>query len=317
MSEFLRRHWFLVAYALVVALALGFPQAIARGGSLHLELWTPWCIAAIFFVSGLALSPAVLREAAVDWRAHLLVQGICFAGGAALGWLLVRLAAPLGLPADLGAGLLLVACLPTTIAGCVVITALAGGNRAIAAIGAVVGNALGLLVTPLLAHALLAIEAELSLPAVIGKLALITLLPLLLGQALRQLAPAACEARRHCFSVVNGVLLLSILGSVFADLALAGRSAGLLAALPLCLALFSLLFALGWSLPALLAMPRRDRIAIAITASQKTVTLGVPLAHALGADGPAVLLPLALYHAVQIVGGSLLAGRLHSTAEGA
>lgn len=315
MSAWLARHWFLAAYALLVAAALGFPELFATGGGLHLERWAPWCIATIFFVSGLGLSPATLRAAAADARAQLVVQGVGFLAGPACGLLLVALARPLGLPPALADGLLLVACLPTTIAGCVVITGLAGGNRAVAAVGSVVGNALGLVLTPLLARWLLAIEPELPLPAIIARLGLITLLPLLLGQALRQLAPAACDARRGWLGAINGVLLLSILGSVFADLARSGEAHGLLIALPLCALLFALLLAAGWWLPAPLALPRADRIAIAITASQKTVTLGVPLAHALGADGPSVLLPLALYHAVQMVGGSLLAARLAGRAE--
>lgn len=311
MSAWLSRHWFLIAYALLAAAALGFPGLFATGGGLHLERWAPWCIAAIFLISGLGLSPATLRAAIADARSQLLVQGVSLLAGPCCGLLLVAFARPLGLSPALADGLLLVACLPTTIAGCVVITGLAGGNRAIAAVGAVVGNAAGLFVTPLWAHALLAIEPRLSLGEIILRLGTITALPLAVGQVLRQLAPAACEARRGWFGVINGVLLLSILGSVFADLARSGQAGGLLVALPLCVLLFALLLAVGWWLPALLpALPRADRIAIAITASQKTVTLGVPLAHALGAAGPAVLLPLALYHAVQMVGGSLLAARL-------
>ena len=54
------------------------------------------------------------------------------------------------LPPALCDGLTVLACLPTTVNMCVVLTASAGGNVAAALFNAVVGNALGVVATPAL-----------------------------------------------------------------------------------------------------------------------------------------------------------------------
>jgi solute carrier family 10 (sodium/bile acid cotransporter), member 7 len=58
---------------------------------------------------------------------------------------------------------------------------------------------------------------------------------------------------------------------------------------------------------------RGDRIALLFCAPQKTLAAGAPMAQILFAGDPAVaivLLPLMVYHAVQLLGGASLAERI-------
>jgi SBF-like CPA transporter family (DUF4137) len=110
----------------------------------------------------------------------------------------------------------------------------------------------------------------------------------------------------------------------FADPATAGvPGRDVAAVIFLCAALFALFaaicFAVAWPpLPAAwrpLWLDRRDTVAVMICGSTKTVALGVPLLSVMFADVRAaglLALPLIVYHALQILLGGLLLGRLRA-----
>lgn len=51
----------------------------AHGGIIRSEYSIVYvCISLIFFISGLQLAPAKLRENLTNWRLHIIVQGISF-----------------------------------------------------------------------------------------------------------------------------------------------------------------------------------------------------------------------------------------------
>ena len=86
---------------------------------------------------------------------------------------------------DLRDGLLAMAAVPTTVNMCVAITRAAGGSEALAIFNAVIGNLLGVVLTPPLLLLLLGTASQLSALDATLKLAKKVLLPLLLGQLLR------------------------------------------------------------------------------------------------------------------------------------
>jgi sodium/bile acid cotransporter 7 len=86
-------------------------------------------------------------------------------------------------------GVLVTACLPTTVNMCIVLTQTAGGNSAAALFNAVLGNMVGgLLVTPALLYLFFKAKLQLSFGATLAKLATKVVLPVAVGQVLRATA---------------------------------------------------------------------------------------------------------------------------------
>lgn len=310
MTALLRTHWFLCAYVAVIALAWLWPGLGRSGGLLHLELARQWLIAGVFLCAGLALPGARLGAAVGAWRAHLAVQGVSFVIAPPLALGLAWLAVRCGLPEAIGAGIVILGCLPTTIGSCVAITGLAGGNQGIALINSVLGNLLGVIVTPLLVLWLAGRTAGVDLAGVVGQLALVAVLPVALGQLARLALARVLDRHKARIGIASGCLLLAIILSIFSDLAGRGLGAGALGVIAVALALHLALLAAGWGAAALASRASADRSAIAITASHKTAALGIPLIGLIYAGSPdfaMLVLPVALYHAVQQLIGAGMA----------
>jgi len=308
---FLRKHWFLSAYMLVLAAAMAWPEPGAAGGVLHLDVLKRWCIAGIFLCAGLVLPSQKLLGAVQAWRTHALVQGLSFVLAPLLGLAVAWLAGLAGAPPAVQAGLLILACLPTTIGSCVALTGLAGGNQGIALVNSVLGNLLGLVATPLLVTLLVGRSGSVAVGTVIAQLAVLAALPVALGQLARLPAAAFFERHRARIGIVSGLLLLVVLLGIFSDLARSGLGSGAVLAAAACLVLHLALAAAAWTIAT--GCARADRIAITLTSSQKTAALGIPLISLLFAGDPALpllLLPVVVYHIVQMIVGSLAASRL-------
>jgi len=70
--------WFLKGMIAAVVLAFVFPQPGAQGGFLHPEVLNKLGIALVFYLNGLSLSMASLRQGVSRWRVHVLIQTSTF-----------------------------------------------------------------------------------------------------------------------------------------------------------------------------------------------------------------------------------------------
>lgn len=303
----LRANWFLIAYVATIALAWLWPDLGRSGGLIHLDAAKQACIAGIFLCAGLVLPSRRLGEAAGSWRQHLAVQTVSFACAPVIALGLAWLGGRLGLPAAAQTGIIILGCLPTTIGSCVAITGLAGGNQGIALINSVIGNLLGIVVTPLLVVWLTGHVSAASLGSVIGQLILLAVLPVLIGQFVRLPLAAWLDRHRARVGVLSGFLLLIIILAIFSDLAQRGLGSGAAGVLAAVVVLHLAILSSGAAAARLASPLAADRIAIAITASHKTAAMGIPLIGLLFAgspDLPLLILPIALFHAVQQLVGA-------------
>ncbi|MBF5046588.1 bile acid:sodium symporter [Aggregicoccus sp. 17bor-14] len=313
----LARDRFLLGMAAAVLLAVLLPGLGRSGGPLHADLLADAGIFLVFLLHGLGLSPAALAEGARRWRLHLFVQAFTF-GLFPLLWLLADALAGRWLPPALSLGFLYLCAVPSTISSSVAFTAVARGNVPGAIFDASLSSALGVVLTPLLLRVLGHTQSQaLPLGEAVGKLALLLLLPLALGQALRPLLGARAERiRRSTHGVDRAVILLLVYAS-FCDSVATGvftrygyATVGI--ALVGSLALLAFVLWLSTVTSRALGFTKEDEIAAVFCGSKKTLASGVPMARLLFGADPAlglIVLPLMLYHQAQLFVCSLMAER--------
>jgi sodium/bile acid cotransporter 7 len=313
-----RPDWFLIGMVVAVALAWLFPGPGAKGGWMHPELVTNLGVSLIFFLHGLALPFAALRAGTLQWRLHLVVQACTYLLFPAMAILLLKATGATMTP-GLRLGFFFLGALPSTVSSSVAMTAAARGNVAAAVFNATLSSLIGVVVTPawLAWYAGARNGESLPLTHVILDLVKWLVLPLVIGQLLRPwLGAWASRNKRLINTVDRGTILLLVYTSFCESMAqgvwtgqgdsslgitLAGSAILLAAALVLTSAACR---ALGFS--------REDRIAAVFCGSKKTLASGVPMAQLIFGRSPElglILLPIMVYHPLQLVVCGILAGR--------
>ncbi|MDE2148240.1 MAG: bile acid:sodium symporter [Gammaproteobacteria bacterium] len=299
-----------------VVLAVLTPRWGASGGSLHLARVTQLGVGAVFFLHGAGLSIERLRSGAGNWRLHLFVQSATFLVFPLVGLSIEYLGAGL-LPKPLRDGLFYLCALNSTVASSIALTAVAGGDVAAAVFNATLSSLIGMLATPLWVdfglHAagrgfgfdrqLLGIGRQLLLPFVGGLL------------THRWLGATAARHRRAVGGFDRAVIILIVYGA-FCDATQGGLwRTHALALLAQATAAISLLLALALGLTTWAArrvgFPLRVEVVAVFCGSKKSLAVGVPMARLLFAPAQLgmMLLPLMLYHQLQLLVCALLAQR--------
>jgi len=316
-----KKHAFTLWLLVAVVLAILFPEPASEEGWLHAGQLTKLGIWIIFFLQGISLPTGELTAGYRPKRIHAFALSWNFVGFPLATGLLLLPAATF-LERDFQLGFWLLAILPTTIASAVTFTAVAGGDSSKAIVSTVLSNLLSILIVPSAAAAYLAAGAGLHIPLIplFSKLALLILLPLILGQILRRAAPIPSAAVARRTKPVGGWIILFIVHAAFARSVASGfleRVSGsdLIAILAGTMLLLLLVGALVWQSSAWLRITHSERIAAFFCASQKSLATGLPLATALFAAAPqavdpaAALIPLMCYHPLQLALAGFLAGR--------
>lgn len=328
MLSFLSRHSFLVGLCICLVLAAVYPPLGARGGPLRPEVTTQIAVILIFLIQGLGLPAGEVKRGLLQWRLHVYCQVCIFGVAPVLGWVAVRGLGPLlpepiasWLAGDLGLGFLYLAILPTTVSTAMVFTAKAGGNLTGSLFNIVVANVAGVFLVPF-GVAWLAASATgetISPWPLLGRISLLILLPLVVGQLLRGALADWQKAHKKQLSTVNVWLIFFIvyasLCNAFARDVFAGQGLALgLTAIVGGAGLLVAMMLLTWSAAGWLGFNRADRIAGFFCGHQKTLAAGAPMAASLFADSSfelgIVLLPLLVYHPLQLFAGGILAGKL-------
>lgn len=312
-----RIDWFLIGMVVAVGAAFAYPEFGARGGALHPEVVNKLGVSLIFFLHGLLLPFESLKSGFLRWPLHLTVQAATFLVFPVLGVLLLGVAGE-HLGPELRTGLFFLCALPSTVSSSVALTAVARGNVAAAVLNATLSSVIGVFLTPLWIGLVLGrAGAGLPLGDVILDLSRWLLLPLAVGQVLRPLVGELARRHKSRVNVLDRGTILLLVYTSFCDSVKAGvwSQYGLT---PLFVSLGSsvvLLFGvMGLVVLAsrALGLSREDRIAAIFCGSKKSLASGVPMAQVIFAGHPAlglILLPILVYHALQLVVGGWLAGR--------
>ena len=311
----LHKEWFLVGMLGAVILATLQPDLGRSGGLLHAEIVTKIGIAIVFFLHGLGLSFASLRQGVLSWRVHLVVQTMTFAVFP-LTWLAADALVGRWLPPDLALGFCYLCALPSTISSSVALTGLARGNVPAAIFNATLSSVLGIVITPLLVGLLARVDGQ-SLPfmdTVIG-IAQLLLLPLVLGQLARPLLHAWHHRNKRLTTLLDRWVILLLVYSAFCDSVAGGlwRDNGVGTLLQAAVgAAVLLVLALSTWVARRLGFSTEDEITAVFCGSKKTLASGVPMAKLLFGANPAIgliMLPIMFYHQIQLFVCALLANR--------
>ncbi|WVQ78815.1 hypothetical protein IAT38_000906 [Cryptococcus sp. DSM 104549] len=152
--NYLLGNWFLIGIGISIVLAWRFPNVASEGGDIRPE-WsiTYGAISLIFLITGLTLStPALVRQLR-NWRLHLFTQGFCFLFFPAIVFAIVncvRVSSTTTIDKYVLAGMVVMSVMPTTVASNISMTRSAGGSTEAATMEVVVGNTIGVFITPLL-----------------------------------------------------------------------------------------------------------------------------------------------------------------------
>ena len=314
---------FLIGMLMAVAAAFAWPQMGATGGPLHLSVVTSLGVALVFFVHGAALSPQALRAGAANWRLHVLVHASTFGLFPALGFAFFWGAAG-WMPEEPRLGVFYLCALSSTISSSVAMTALGKGNVAGAVFDATLSGLLGMVLTPFLVRLVSRASGHaLPLgPAFLG-VAIRLLLPFAAGQALRPwILPVVLRHKPWAATADRGVILLIVYGA-FCDSAAEGLwsrySAWVVLQIALVVAtLLGLVLTFTTLAARTLRFSREDEVAAVFCGSKKSLANGAPIAKVLFGASPSlgmIVLPLMLYHQLQLIVCAMLARRYAARAE--
>ncbi|WP_340265970.1 bile acid:sodium symporter family protein [Sphingobium mellinum] len=278
-------------------------------------------IVLLFFLHGAKLSREAIWSGAKAWKLHLATLAVSFLLFPLIGLALQRIGT---IPPGLRAGLLFLTLLPSTVQSSIAFTAIARGNVAAAVVSASFSNLLGIVVTPLLVALLMqkgGAGATLPLSSVEG-IVLQLLLPFLLGHLARPWVGGFVARHRAMLGRVDRATILLIVYSAFSAAVVEGlwhrvsrAELALLAAI--CGGVLAAVLFVTWALARAMRLSREDAIVLQFCGSKKSLATGVPMAGVLfpaSAVGP-ILLPLMLFHQIQLMACAVLARRYGRSAQ--
>jgi sodium/bile acid cotransporter 7 len=298
----------------------------ARGWAVRpFDIATDAIITLLFFLHGAKLSREAIIQGMGHWRLHLLVLCSTFVLFPVLGLGARALAAPF-LDPSLAAGLLFLCLLPSTVQSSIAFTAVGRGNVAAAVCAASVSNLLGIFITPVLVHLLMpessAGQAAGGALKQVEAISLQLLLPFVLGHLSRPLTAGWLGKRKKLVGLVDRGSILFVVYTAFSAAVVAGLwsrlSAGdLLGVLALSALILALALVATTTAARALGFKREDEVAIVFCGSKKSLASGVPMAGVLfpaAAVGP-MIVPLMLFHQIQLMACAVLARRYARKAE--
>ncbi|MBN3760067.1 bile acid:sodium symporter family protein [Burkholderia sp. Ac-20365] len=278
---------------------------------------TDVAVGLLFFLHGAKLSREAIIAGATHWRLHLVVLLSTFALFPVLGLVLKPLLSPLVTPA-LYAGILFLCTLPSTVQSSIAFTSIAKGNVPAAVCSASASSLLGIFITPALVSVIVTSQAASGASPwhTVWNIVLQLLVPFVAGQLLRPLIGGWIERNRGVLKFVDQGSILLVVYAAFSEAVNEGLwhqipLAALGGLLVVCAVLLALALAVTMFVSKRLGFSRADQITIIFCGSKKSLAAGVPMAkvifatHAVGA----VVLPLMLFHQIQLMVCAALAQR--------
>jgi len=320
MTGFLRRQWFLSALILVVAVTvIDATETVPDAGMWLRDHGAPSAVIfAIFLMSGGMLDARQLAAGLREVKGTAAALGVIFGLGPAVG----ALFGLTPLPDGIKIGIFLVAAMPTTLSSGVVMTGAAGGNMAHALVITVIANSLAVVVVPIVLPMLLPLagaSADVSIDrfAMMARLAMLVLLPLMLGLVAKwrfgeRLDRWGKTMQRACQGLIVVMVWIGVAGS---RRTLLGGAGDLGLILGVTAGFHALLLAGAWAAARVLSMGPGRRESLIFMGAQKTLTLTLILQVSLFPAYGQALVVIVVHHIAHLMIDGYLVGRLKLTSK--
>jgi solute carrier family 10 (sodium/bile acid cotransporter), member 7 len=305
--------------AIVGMVVLASVAPVSGIGQVIAGFATKAAIALLFFLHGAKLAPMEALAGARHWKLHVVVLLSTFVLFPLLG-LTAHALVPGLLTPVLWTGLLLLCVLPSTVQSSIAFTSIARGNVSAALCAATASNLLGMVLTPLLAAVVLRTHGGFSADALLD-IAVQLLLPFVAGQLARPWIGRWITEHKAVLGLVDRGSILLVVYAAFSEGVTHGiwhqvDAAQLATLLAVAIVLLAAVLGLTTLTSRVLGFSRADEIAIVFCGSKKSLASGLPMATVLLAGQPVglIVLPLMLFHQVQLMACAALARRYASTA---
>lgn len=297
-----------------ILLAYLFPEWGASKGGFTIDKLTYYGVSLIFFFYGIKLSPATLKVGLSNWKLHLLIQSTTFIISPVL---ILILYGFFGIEDNLfWLGTFYLAALPSTVSSSVVMVSISGGNLPAAIFNASISSIIGIVITPIWMGLFLSAEnANFELFNTVWELVQQIFIPVVIGFILHKWlinwVLKYLKLLKNFDQMVILLIVFSAFSQSFGGNMFEGQNVLTLGFLMLLLFCFMAggMYLLGrW-----LSFERGDRITVLFCGSKKSLVQGAVMGKILFPDPVVfgvVLLPLMLYHTLQLILGSALAERM-------
>ncbi|NLS05471.1 bile acid:sodium symporter [Rhizobium sp. P32RR-XVIII] len=282
---------------------------------------TTLAIALLFFLHGARLSREVVIAGLLHWRLHIVILLTTFAVFPLLGMALGFIPESI-LPKPLYLGILFLCVLPSTVQSSIAFTSMAGGNVPAAICSASASNIFGMFLTPLLVGLLFSVSGHggFSWDA-LQQILLRLLAPFIVGQVLEPWIGGWIRSKKKILMPVDRGSILMVVYLAFSTAVVEGlwhtfspRDIAVVIVLDTLLLAFVLAFTMHGS--RLLGFNKADEITITFCGSKKSLASGVPMASVIfaGQSIGAIVLPLMLFHQIQLMVGAVIAQKYAAAA---
>ena len=302
----------------VIGLAYLFPQWGLPDSNIPIDTISAIGISLIFFFYGLKLSPSKLKDGLKNWKLHLLVQTSTFF----IFPLLVLLFRPLiqnGEQEIIWLAFFFLAALPSTVSSSVVMVSIAKGNIPAAIFNASISGIIGVVLTPLWMGLFVKNgQTDFNFTDIYVKLIVHIILPVLIGVALQRFWGVYAQKYSKQLTLFDKSVILLIIyksfarsfeGNIFKTISITD----LMLLFVAVLALFSALYLLTGFLAKKLKFNTEDRITAQFCGTKKSLVHGTVFAKIIFGNMSSIgiiLLPLMLFHAIQLLIISVLASKM-------
>ncbi|MFV0564312.1 MAG: bile acid:sodium symporter family protein [Flavobacteriaceae bacterium] len=312
---------FVLAIVTTIAMAYLFPYWGTKHSPIPIDLISTIGIAFIFFFYGLKLSPEKLKNGLKNWKLHLLIQTTTF-----LVFPLLVLAFKPFLQTEeqktLWLAFFFLAALPSTVSSSVVMVSMAKGNVPAAIFNASISGLIGIVVTPLwMGLFVLKAQSGFNFSDIYIKLITQIIVPVVLGVVLQRFFHAFALRYNKTLTLFDkGVILLIIYKSFaasFYDNVFSAVSFGDLASIFIAvLTLFYIVYWLTGFVSGKLNFSVEDQITAQFCGTKKSLVHGTVFSKIIFGNIATIgilLLPIMLFHAIQILIISVKASKLERT----
>jgi solute carrier family 10 (sodium/bile acid cotransporter), member 7 len=283
---------------------------------------TDTAIALLFFLHGAKLSREAVVSGATNWKLHAAVFGSTFVLFPILGLVLHPVLGKFVQP-WLYVGILFLCTLPSTVQSSIAFTSMANGNVPAAVCSASASSLFGIFLTPALVSLIVTSHSSGGGSAfrTVGDITLQLFVPFVAGQLLRPKIGNWVDVHKQLLRIVDQGSIVLIVYVAFSEAVVEGIWHKLSAtsfvgivfvdAILLAAALLLTTYGSKW-----LGFSKEDRTTIIFCGSKKSMASGIPMAKIIfGTHAGLIVLPIMLFHQIQLMTCSVLAQHWASRAQ--